>query len=224
MLFFLQSGDVTTFICFLIVAFFAFAYHELGHALVANYLGDPTPRQHGRMTLNPIPHISLFGMIMLVVIGFGWAVTPINPSLMRGNPRTSHAIVAIAGPAFNLIMAILFAIPLRFLVTGATFGFTPLASLSPNASNFVSTLLVIGVNLNLFLLAFNLLPIPPLDGFWLLRGLLPVEMAYQMDRILPYGTMIFFLMVFLLPRIGIDVFAVVHEISDPLFYLLTGLS
>lgn len=78
-------------------------------------------------------------------------------------------------------------------MTGATFGFTPLASLSPNASNFVSTLLVIGVNLNLFLLAFNLLPIPPLDGFWLLRGLLPVEMAYQMDRILPYGTMILFL-------------------------------
>ena len=220
MLFFLNDLDPIRIISFLIVAFFAFAYHELGHALVANYLGDPTPRQHGRMTLNPIPHISPIGMIMLVLIGFGWAVTPINPSLMRGNPRTSHAIVAIAGPAFNLIMAILFAVLFRLFEIGSQFG---LLSLSPNVANFIDILLRLGVNLNLFLLGFNLLPIPPLDGFWLLRGLLPVEMAYQMDRLLPYGTMIFFLMVFILPRLGVDVFAVVHEISDPLYYLLTGL-
>ncbi|MCL4870869.1 MAG: site-2 protease family protein [Anaerolineae bacterium] len=223
MLFFLSGNfDLIQFICFIVVAFFAFAYHELGHALVANYLGDPTPRQHGRMTLNPFPHISPVGMIMLILIGFGWAVTPINPQMMRGNPRTAHAIVAIAGPAFNLIMAVLFAIPIRIIMVGAGFGFSPLAALPEQTANIIMTFLFIGVNLNLFLIGFNLLPIPPLDGFWVLRGLLPPEMAYQMDRLLPYGMMIFLLVIFILPRLGIDVFGLIRGITTPIFYLLTG--
>src|SRR5690606_10596481 len=115
----LLAGNATpaTFVAFVIVVFFAFAYHELGHALVADYLGDPTPRNQGRITLNPIPHLSALGLILVIVFGFGWATTPINPSLLRGNPRTSHAFVALAGPAMNLLMAILFAIPYRILYT-----------------------------------------------------------------------------------------------------------
>ena len=113
-----QGIDLPTFIAFIVVAFFAFAYHELGHAVVADYLGDMTPRMNGRMTLNPIPHVSLMGLVMLILIGFGWAVTPINPNALRGNPRTSHVYVALAGPAMNLLMAILFAIPLRLMVMG----------------------------------------------------------------------------------------------------------
>lgn len=224
MLFFLQERNLAAFIAFLIVAFFAFAYHELGHALVADRLGDSTPRRHGRITLNPIPHLSLFGMIMLILVGFGWAVTPINPNEMRGNPRTSHAIVAIAGPAFNLIMAALFAIPLRLLVSDfIAYGDLLRLGIPESALNNLIMLCEIGVRLNLFLIGFNLLPIPPLDGFWILRGLLPVELVYRLDDLLPYGTLIFFAVVFILPRVGLSVFPMINSFADTLFTLLVGL-
>src|SRR5690606_4863653 len=111
MLFF--GFDIATIIAFIITATLAFAYHEFAHAIVADRLGDPTPRSYGRITLNPFVHLDLFGMVMLILAGFGWAMTPVNPNNLRGNPRTSYAIVALAGPVANLIMAILFALPIR---------------------------------------------------------------------------------------------------------------
>ncbi len=224
MLFFLgQDFDLAVFIAFIIVALFAFAYHEFGHAFVADRLGDMTPRQHGRMTLNPIPHLSLLGMIMLILIGFGWAVTPINPNALRGNPRTSHAIVALAGPAANLIMAILFAIPLRLLGMGViTMQGLLEMGLPEGFVNLFTTFLVIGVRLNLFLIAFNLLPIPPLDGFWVLRGVVPLDMAYRLDSLRPYGMLIFLLVLFLLPQVGLNIFPLIDNFTSAVFSFLVG--
>lgn len=219
----LLEGDVTpaTFVAFVIVVFFAFAYHELGHALVADYLGDPTPRNQGRITLNPIPHLSALGLILVIVFGFGWATTPINPSLLRGNPRTSHAIVAIAGPVFNLIMAVLFAIPYRILYD------SPLASAWTAAAptlivENLALLLRLGAFWNILLMFFNLLPLPPLDGFWVLRGLLPVELAYRMDDLLRLGFLPFLVIFFLLPRVGINVIEPVANMTSFVFSVLVG--
>jgi Zn-dependent protease len=222
MLFFLRDFDLVTFIAFIIVAVFAFAYHEFGHAIVADRLGDLTPRRHGRITLNPIPHLSLVGMIMLLLIGFGWAVTPIDPRQMRGNPRTSHAIVALAGPAANFIMAFLFAIPLRLITAGIIQPAAFTGGESSMVTQFLFTFLTIGVRLNLFLIAFNLLPIPPLDGFWILRGVLPAEMAYRLDGLQQYGMLIFLLVIFVLPRVGISIFPLVNEFASTVFTLLVG--
>jgi len=223
MLFLGQNFDLGRFIAFVIVAFFAFAYHELGHALVADRLGDMTPRQHGRITLNPIPHISWFGMIMLILVGFGWAVTPVNPNALRGNPRTSHMLVALAGPAGNLIMAILFAIPLRLIVMGIINVSTLLdAGMSRDWIEWLQYFLYMGVWLNLFLIAFNLLPIPPLDGFTVLRGIVPLEMAYRLDVLRQYGMVILLLVIFILPRVGVDVFSIINNFASTVFTFLVG--
>jgi Zn-dependent protease len=208
-----------------IVAFFAFAYHELGHALVADRLGDMTPRQHGRITLNPIPHISWFGMIMLVLVGFGWAVTPVNPNALRGNPRTSYMYVALAGPAGNFIMAILFAIPLRLIVMGIIDVSTLLdAGMSRQWIEWLQYFLYMGVWLNLFLIAFNLLPIPPLDGFTVLRGIVPLEMAMRLDVLRQYGMLILLLVIFILPQVGVDVFGIINNFASTVFTFLVGSS
>ncbi len=212
-LFFTQNGfDFQGYLSFLFVAFFAFAYHEFAHAIVADYLGDPTPRSYGRITFNPLVHIDRVGFILLALIGFGFATTPVNPTLMRGNPRHSHAIVAVAGPITNLLMAVLFALIYRLLPGDILFS-------TPWFEQFVR----IGVWLNLLLFAFNLMPVPPLDGFTILLGILPANLAYQLMPLRQYGFMIFLGVFFLLPILGIDVFgAVLRQIFTIMMPLLLG--
>lgn len=131
---------------------------------------------------------------MLFVAGFGWATTPVNPYRLKGNPRTSMAIVALAGPAANLIMAVLFALPLRF----------GLISYSPG-SDIVSQIFATGVKINVLLLLFNLIPLPPLDGFTLLLGLLPPDLAYRLEPLRQYGSMLLIVLIFFLPIVGINI-------------------
>ncbi|HZD11401.1 MAG TPA: site-2 protease family protein [Candidatus Binatia bacterium] len=200
MLFF--NLGIAGFIAFLITATLAFAYHEFAHAIVADRLGDYTPRSYGRITLNPFVHLDLFGMIMLILAGFGWATTPVNPNNLRGNPRTSYAIVALAGPAANLLMAVIFALPIRFGLLSPSAGGPALGSF---ALPSLFQLFYIGVQINLLLFAFNLMPIPPLDGFTILMGVLPPEMAYRLTPLRQYGTVILLVVILILPRIGLDV-------------------
>ena len=216
MLFFGNGIDIPTVIAFVITAILAFAYHEFAHAIVADRLGDPTPRSLGRISLNPIVHLDLFGIIMLMLVGFGWASTPVNPNNLRGNPRTSMAIVAVAGPAANLIMATLYALPIRIgAVTPA-----PPGEVFPSLFQF----LVVGIQINLLLLAFNLLPIPPLDGFTILLGLLPADLAYQLEPLRRYGTMILLVAIVLLPLAGFSIFGIIiNPVMGFLFPILTGL-
>lgn len=199
MLFF--GFDIATIIAFVITATLAFAYHEFAHAIVADRLGDYTPRSYGRISLNPFVHLDAFGMLMLLLAGFGWATTPVNPNNLRGNPRTSYAIVAAAGPLANLLMAVIFAIPVRLGILDPAFA-------SQEATFTLPTLFqvcYVGVQINLLLFAFNLMPIPPLDGFTILMGILPPEMAYQLRPLRQYGTLILLAVIFILPRIGLDV-------------------
>lgn len=212
----LINQPISQIIAFAITAILAFAYHEFAHAVVADRLGDPTPRSFGRISLNPLVHLDIFGLIMLFLVGFGWATTPVNPSRLRGNPRSSMALVAIAGPLANLAMAILYALPLRL-------GFVewaPAGDIIPTAFQ----LLLTGVQINLVLFAFNLLPIPPLDGFTILLGILPPDMAYQLEPLRKYGSMLLIGALFLLPMIGIDIFStIIGQVMGVLLPVLTGL-
>ncbi len=188
--------DIPTIIARIIVLLIAFTVHELAHAVTADYLGDPTPRRMGRITLNPLKHLDPFGTIMLIIAGFGWAKpVMVNPMNMRGNPRTSMAIVAIAGPLSNFVMAGIAAIFFRS-------GLVDINSLMTGAGTLsLTNLLFQFLYINLALAFFNLLPVPPLDGSKILYAILPAEMVYRLRPLEQYGFMILFLVVFLVPQV-----------------------
>ncbi len=211
---FSDPPQIARFIAFAITAILAFAYHEFAHAIVADRLGDPTPRSFGRITPNPFVHLSLYGLAFLFLIGFGWAVTPVNPNRLRGNPRHSMAIVAVAGPLANLAMALLFALPIRLGLVTPDYG-----DVLPALWQFLE----VGLSINLLLFAFNLLPIPPLDGFTILQGLLPPDLAYQLDGVRQYGTFILLGVIVILPLVGLDVFGlIIFPVMSGLASLLVG--
>jgi Zn-dependent protease len=210
--------DIPTLLARAVVLLVAFTIHELAHAVTADYLGDSTPRRMGRITLNPLAHLDPFGTIMLLISGFGWAKpVMVNPMNWRGNPRTSMAIVAVAGPLSNLFLATLFVIPIRLGWVGLTVAVDP-------GGDMLGFFLVQFIWINLILLFFNLIPIPPLDGYKILTGILPYEMAYRLRPLEQYGFLILLGAIFLLPRVGIDVLGLlVSQPSVTLLSLLIGL-
>ncbi len=190
----------------------AFTLHELAHALVADRLGDPTPRAAGRVSLNPLAHLDLMGSLLLIVAGFGWAKpVPINPSVLRRKSAGGVMWVSLAGPMTNLVLAILGAVLLR--VSGVDFH-AELAGFLPTPGGFL--LEFIYINVALFL--FNLLPVAPLDGEKVLEFLIPPQWEGIFMRLRPYGSYFLLLIVVILPRIGIDVFGMAFE--RPLFGLV----
>ncbi|HSB32099.1 MAG TPA: site-2 protease family protein [Candidatus Sulfobium mesophilum] len=181
----------------------AITFHEVSHGLVANKLGDPTAKMLGRLTLNPIAHIDIFGTIilplMLIVVTdgrfvFGYAKpVPINPMNFK-NPKKDMAISAAAGPVTNLLLAFC-----SFIIWKAVL--TPLAGLSPElvGEKVLRPLTLIfqsGIVVNVVLAAFNMIPIPPLDGGRVLTGLLPYKQAASFSRIEPFGFIIVLLLIY----------------------------
>jgi Zn-dependent protease len=153
---------------------------------------------------------------MLFLVGFGWATTPVNPNLLKGNPRKSMMIVALAGPLANLLMATLFAIPIRLGVFDPSFS----EELLPTAFQICWT----GVQINLLLFAFNLLPVPPLDGFTILLGILPADLAYQLAGLRQYGNMILLGLLILPQFTGTSIIGlVITPVIDTITLLLTGI-
>ena len=172
-----------------------FPVHEFAHAYVATKLGDDTPRLMGRVTLNPLAHLDPFGSLLFLIGGFGWAKpVPISIYRLSGNTRTSAALVALAGPASNMIMAVLFATLYRFAVILIPSSNTLLAGM-------VFQALSTAVFLNLILALFNLIPIPPLDGSRVLAALLPDQSARFMDQLERYGFMILILLIVAVPSL-----------------------
>ncbi len=205
MIFWLLGGeiDIPSLLALLGVLLIGFAYHELAHAVVADRLGDPTPRMAGRMTLNPFPHLSLIGLIMLLLVGFGGAYTPVRPQLMRGNIRRSAALVAIAGPIANVGMAVIFAVIFKLLPESFSAEYP-----------WVARVVSLGVWVNMLLAFFNMIPIPPLDGFTVLQGLIPAEWARMLDALRPYGMIIFMVVIFVLPQMGVSIFEPIVRYSS----------
>jgi Zn-dependent protease len=163
--------------------------------VTADRLGDPTARQMGRITLNPVAHLDPFGTIMLLVAGFGWAKpVPVNPYRLRGNPQTSFALVAAAGPISNVMMAALAAIVIRAGLVEPQF------ATSGNLPS-LGFLLFEFVWINLILAFFNLIPVPPLDGYRILSGLLPPDLAFRIRPLEQYGFMLLMVLVIFAPAV-----------------------
>lgn len=173
---------------------FAIVLHEVAHGWVANRLGDHTARDMGRLTVNPIPHIDLFGTIIFPIVCivlnspiFGYAKpVPINPYNFR-NPKKDMALSSLAGPGINLLMAVLFVLLLRLI--GWIDGSIPQPYWNWFAVPF-SYMLVYGIMINVVLAVLNLVPIPPLDGSRVAYWLLPEKQAAAYYRLERYGLLI----------------------------------
>lgn len=184
----------------LFVLLLSLVVHESAHAYAALRLGDDTALRMGRLTLNPMAHLDPVGSILFPVMGLllggfviGWA-KPVPVNTMRlNNPLRDHAIVAAAGPASNLLLALVSAIMLGIVAaiahgTGATG--------TGNGLMFLSLLFSLGIKLNVLLALFNLIPVPPLDGSWILLTFLRGEAMRFYIRLRPYGFMIILLLLF----------------------------
>ena len=180
--------SIPTLVITIPVFLLALTVHEFAHGWVANWLGDPTARLQGRLTLNPIAHLDPIGTLALVFIGFGWArPVPVDSRYLK-RPQRDMMLVAAAGPASNLVLAVLSAFCVRMIPWSAT-GAEWIWLVKP-----VLLMLYTSVGVNVILAVFNLLPIPPLDGSRVLSGLLPLRQAINLSRLEPYGGIIIFLL------------------------------
>ncbi|HEX3266179.1 MAG TPA: site-2 protease family protein [Candidatus Limnocylindrales bacterium] len=195
----------------------AFPVHEFSHALAATQLGDSTPRLLGRLTLDPRAHFdptgaTILALSMLFGVGIGWAKpTPYNPMNLRGG-RWGEAIIAVAGPISNFVLAIAAAIPLRYIhATGMD---VPL----------IEGVLTLFVTINLLLMVFNLIPIPPLDGSKVLYAFLDPRTSWQVRAALEQYGLLILLGAMFLPIFGGNTLigVVFNEIFRPLINLVIG--
>ena len=198
-----------------LILLIVFPAHELAHALAATRMGDPTPREHGRLTLNPFKHLDLWGSVMFIVAGIGWASTPINPANFGENRRLKMGLVSLAGPATNLGLAVLGVVP--FYIFGWPSPLNPATTVLPEAEYFFTLFIV----LNLLLAFFNLIPFAPLDGAQVLGALIPDGLTAKYEAVQRYGFYILIVLLFLLPRIGIDLLGIItYFLIDPIIRLL----
>lgn len=195
----------------------AFPVHEFSHALAAVQLGDGTPRLMGRLTLDPRAHFDPTGAVLLAIsmligFGIGWAKpTPYNPMNLRGG-RWGEAIIAVAGPVSNLVLAIAAALPLRYIRA------------SGMDVPFLEGVLTLFVAINLLLMVFNLIPIPPLDGSKVLFAFLDPRTAWRVRATLEqYGFLILLAAIFLPIFNGNTLVGVIFsEVFGPLISLVIG--
>ncbi len=209
-------------VAFLISLLIAIDVHEFAHAWMANELGDPTARYQGRLSLNPLVHLDPMGTMMMIFsvfsgFGIGWGKpVPVDPRYLRKGPRVGMGMVAAAGPVSNLILAAIVAVPIRL---GLTMSWSLL------------NLLLILISVNISIALFNLLPIPPLDGASILRGILSTiraRWAYQvsdvLDRMQVQGPMIFLLLIVVDQVLPISILGLVLGTPYRLLYrLILGL-
>ncbi|HEX5578909.1 MAG TPA: site-2 protease family protein [Candidatus Limnocylindria bacterium] len=191
-------------------------FHEFMHAFVADQLGDHRPRAMNRVSLNPADHIDPIGAIFFLIAGFGWGKpVMVNPVALRPG-RIGMAYVAAAGPLANLVVASVTAVAFRGFV---------LAGVIDSPADFAWQLLFSIVQFNVILGLFNLLPIPPLDGYNLVLPFLPPELAYTVQRYAQYGIVLLLVLV-LLPQMGAGGFnplGWLFQAATSISYVLTGI-
>ncbi|MFH0702305.1 MAG: site-2 protease family protein [bacterium] len=196
--------------------------HEWAHGMMAYKFGDPTPKEQGRLTLNPFAHLDPFGTLMLFIAGIGWAKpVEINPNNIPG--KTKQMLVALAGPASNFILAVIFS----FIVYGL-FQYTHFIGINLEKS-FIGLLIDLAkiiVKINILLGLFNMLPIPPLDGSNVLKWFLPEKLATVYSKIAPFGMFILLFILFTVgftfisnaaTKISIFIYKLIEYILSPIF-------
>ena len=156
------------------VLVFALVFHEFSHAWVANQLGDPTAKYAGRLTLNPLAHLDIFGSLMILFVGFGWAKPVPVDSRYLGNPRIDMMKIAFAGPASNLLLALISGTIIR------TTGYM----------GSLTTMLVMFTQINIMLAVFNMIPISPLDGSQIFSGFMVRRNPDMVYKLQIYGPQI----------------------------------
>lgn len=172
----------------------ALTVHEFAHGYVAYRLGDPTAKNAGRLTLNPLKHLDPIGTIAFFFIKFGWAKpVPVNPNYFK-NPRKDMLWVALAGPATNLGLAIISAIVTKLIWALASL--LPYSTVAEAILVPLNAMLIASVWINLVLCIFNFLPIPPLDGSRILSGILPDDLARSYQQVERYGFIIILVLAF----------------------------
>ncbi|MHB9097086.1 MAG: site-2 protease family protein [Syntrophales bacterium] len=177
----LLMKDPLTFVLLAVPLLYSIIIHELAHGWVAYRMGDPTAKDQGRLTLNPLKHLDPIGTAMLFLFGFGWAKpVPVDFTRLR-NSRLGLILVSSAGIVANMIVAFIAVLLLRIV--------------SPSPSGSVGQLLYYLAQINIMLASFNLIPIPPLDGSKILMGFMSEGLRYTFSRLEPYG---FFIIIGLL--------------------------
>lgn len=156
------------------VLLFALVFHEFSHGWVAHKLGDPTAKYAGRLTLNPLAHLDMFGSLMILFVGFGWAKPVPVDSRYLANPRTDMMKIAFAGPAANLLLAFVAGTIIRMMGVMGSF----------------TTMLIMFTQINIMLAVFNMIPIPPLDGSQIFSGLMIRKNPDLVMKLQMYGPQI----------------------------------
>ena len=189
----------------LLVVLLGIPIHEWAHGWVAHLLGDTTPEREGRLSLNPFTHLDPLGTLLILTTGFGWGkAARVNPYLMRKapSPRIGMALSALAGPFSNFIQAFILALLLKSGWIHA---------------EWLIMVIVYAIAVNIGLIAFNMLPIPPLDGSRVLAGVAPPSVADFIESLEPIAPYLLLGVLFVLPRMGIDL---VRWMIVPLYDLL----
>lgn len=193
----MNSMNISDILARVIVLVVGFTVHEFAHAWTADQFGDDTPRLQGRLTLNPLAHIDLFGALMLLLLGFGWAKpVQVNPYELRKRSPAAPMLVALAGPASNVLLALMAAIPLKVGLFQQAFSSNGVLPTAYELSLYV-------VFYNLVLAFFNMLPLFPLDGEKVITYFLPPEGQSFMMRMRQYSFGPMLILLVLLPYLGI---------------------
>lgn len=206
-------GDLTFILYLIPVILVSLSFHELAHAYISYRLGDPTAKNLGRLSLNPLKHLDPLGTIMLILSsiqgrGFGWAKpVPINPTYYRDR-RKGTMLVSLAGPLSNVLLAFVFSFPMAYigikygadssvLFSSYGFGYAGGGSIQAVVFNLCRTFYIINIGLAIF----NIIPVPPLDGSKILGGILPPRQYFKMMEYENYIGLIFLVIMFMFPRI-----------------------
>lgn len=198
--------DIGTIILTLPGILIGLTIHEFSHAYSAYLLGDNTAKQHGRLTLNPLKHIDIVGLLMLILLRFGWAKpVPINPNNFP-NRKIGYILVSIAGPISN----ILFAIFITFIMV---------LSIKFQLNPYIYEMLSYAIFINIVLAVFNMFPIPPLDGSKILLAIMPESMEYRYYQLQKYSYILLFVLVYF-KVINRILFPIVTYIYNTLMNLL----
>lgn len=210
-LFQLSPADLITYLLTLVIAI---TVHEFAHAKVADLFGDTTPRQHGRVTLNPLAHLDPIGSIMMIIAQFGWGrPVPVNPYALSKAAPSALMWVSLAGPFSNFLLALFAAIPLKLGLASTQ----PPQPYLPASADFLTSFIFI----NLFLMVFNLVPLAPLDGDKIADYFFPPFLSRPLAVIRPYGALVLILLLFVLPRLGFNFIGeVVYPPVERLYWLI----